>query len=164
MTTPSIGGSASRATPGATQRRGPTPWIGDAYALQTGSISRFWPPIWTRNEECPIQVSTRSSAPARGTQKVGVARGCCAANARGSIEGRLSWLSRRQRRKAPKPCSCPAGHGFWKPPPGRWWLDVTNYLNPTSTVSFTPDHYPRAVTTLDRRLCCLRTAPGAGAG
>src|ERR1700722_18243818 len=36
MTTPSIGGSASRSTPGATQRRGATPSVGDADALQTG--------------------------------------------------------------------------------------------------------------------------------
>ena len=61
-----MGGSASSASPGGTNRFGPMNANGDARGPKCGSSSTLRPPICSRKLACPIQVMRISPAAARG--------------------------------------------------------------------------------------------------
>jgi hypothetical protein len=68
----------------------------------------------------PIQVRVNCSGVARGITYSGIAR----VNTLGSGSARRGLRRRSMRdhfRKSRKPCIRADDHGFWNPPPGRWW-------------------------------------------
>jgi len=77
ISTTSMRGSSAISIGSGTMRRGPANCTGEARSENCGSARMLTPPSWTRNAECPIQVTVGSDALARNRSASAFTCGIC---------------------------------------------------------------------------------------